>query len=67
MKPPSIVLLDADELYLLKITMHNTLLRIKWLFNMYGMRKNEGRNVLVKDYILSNASFPSLNSLHNKF
>jgi hypothetical protein len=59
MKPPSISLLNDDELNPLTVTTHNTLLRKKWLLKIYGMRKNKGRNVFIKTSTLSNASFPS--------
>jgi hypothetical protein len=59
MKPPSIALLNDDELIIVTMTVHNTLPRKKWLFKIYAIRKNEVTNVFIKTSILSNASFPS--------
>jgi hypothetical protein len=63
MKPPSISLLNDDELNPLIVTVHSTLLRKKWLLKVYVMRKNEGRNLFIKTCTLSNASFPSKTSV----
>lgn len=48
LKPPSISLINDDELNPLTVTAHSTLLRKKWLLKIYGMIKNKGRNVFIK-------------------